>query len=189
VEARRIHLACNIIRAEAATGDRREALRLVLQLVRYLDGEPSCWPFASVAVAQPFPLASPSRHGLMSQVWREVCGLLTSAAPDATELWSEPALSGFALRDGGEFASLNAWFAAVDADRRGDRAAFLEQAATFFAGGRVVENAWHELGETLLAVILERREPSCERPGRPSVGDDAPKDGVCVPHDRSASHA
>jgi hypothetical protein len=155
VEARRVHLARNVVRVDRVSGDQSGALHLALRLVRYIDGSPAAWPFPPVALTDPASLSVDERRVLMEQVWDEISQALLEPAPGTADLWSDPELAAFALPDSSMFWQLRAWLDAMHAFCCRDAATFLERACTFFAAGPVVPKAWHALTDALLRMSTD----------------------------------
>jgi hypothetical protein len=151
IEVRRVHLARNAVRVEAAAGNSQTALRMALDLASYLDGDRAAWPFPELA-AKSSPLGSDEKRALMGQVWTELSRLLTDRPVAASPLWNDPKLTAFGPGEGGASRQLTAWLEATRALQGEDIPTFLRKAVKFFAEGPVIENAWRDFTQVFAAV-------------------------------------
>jgi hypothetical protein len=149
IEARRVHLARNIVRVETLVNNPKEAMRLASCLERYLEGCPERWPFLEFPVATVLePLSDEIRLLLMDQILGEIALLWSRRNPQCRELMIQG--SELLLRDGematGIFARVHTWLAAMGASAEDDVRGFLEHALYFFSERPgYLGNAWREL--------------------------------------------
>jgi hypothetical protein len=157
VEARRIHLARNIIRVETYANRQVEAMQLASRLVRYIDGRGEPWPIPDLRlVTAPDPLRAKARWILMDQILGELALLTRRHKPRAPDLIP---LGSALFQEGAtddNFAPVHTWLAAMRASADGDAAAFLKHARVFFSEAPAyLAQAWRELSLEFLDVVKE----------------------------------
>jgi hypothetical protein len=159
VEARRIHLARNIVRVETFANHQQEAMRLASCLEAYVEGCQERWPFPEFPVATaPDPLEEEVRWLLMDQILGEIALLWTRRNPRCREhvtLTRELLLAGG--ETGGELARVRTWLAALHASAKDDLKGFLDHALLFFSEQPgPFGNAWRELSLELFEVARNK---------------------------------
>lgn len=133
-DLRLVHLARNIARVRAEAGRAEDALKLALQLVRFIEGDGDCWPWSALVCA-PGRLSGDAAWMAMDQVVMEIA--LVLRPPGGAALHARAQCEGWLNFDASPpgFGRVHDFIAAYQALAVGDDARFLRDAANFFAGG------------------------------------------------------
>lgn len=138
IEARRIHLARNLIRVESTAGNSEIAIRLIGSLLNYLNGDVNVWPFPETRLStNPDQLETPLKLFLADQVLGEAYSLLSQPKPIALNLikMGEPYLFSEDFNDDSDLAKVHLWLSAMRASVEDDIPTFLKKVALFLADG------------------------------------------------------
>ena len=159
MDARRVHLASNLMRLESHSGEARTAARIGFQLLHYVEGDGESWPLTNLAAAtNDVRIPAPLRTTAFNQAAWELA-LLFAHGGKATQA--------VALEEGDRAAaqrrtkrthrieSLALWTRARRALAEADHTAFLAQASLFFPEGHATPMLWLALAADICRVCDE----------------------------------
>jgi hypothetical protein len=160
IEARRVHLARNIIRVRSSAGRLASALDMACRLVRYVGGESLEWPIPEVQLAtRPDALSVPDQLSLLDQVVSEISRLTRDARGAALVAEADPALFDPEATLGPRLARVHLRLSAISGLVAQNLIRWLESGVIFFGDGPgYMPRAWREMS-TELATICEQLAP------------------------------
>ncbi len=148
LEGRTIHLACNILKIEACSGDRKKALEIACYLINSMQGDRSKVVDANINLLEPVRhLSFTDQYFLFTQVFGEVAKLLANCNDEeAKELVD---LADSYIKDCNwsadkQFGREYIWFQNKKTLLRGKIGEFLTESSNFLAEGRKASKLlWH----------------------------------------------
>ncbi len=135
VEARRIHLARNIIRVKSFSGSLDESMRLSSFMIKYIEGDNSFWPFPEQALlSRPNLIDTKIKWVLMDQILGEIALLLGEGKSVFKKLLNinEVYLFENDINLTNKLRQVHIWLAAIRAFIEDDVVEFLNNSIIFF---------------------------------------------------------
>ena len=159
IDARRVHLACNLMRLESRSGEIRRAARMGFQLLHYVEGDGESWPLTNLAAATNDVQIPPHLRtvGFTQAAW-ELALLFANEGKASQAVAVEEGERVAAQRRAEpthQIESLALWTGAKRALAEGDPAAFLAQASLFYDEGLATPILWIALATDTCRVCDE----------------------------------
>ena len=148
LDGRAIHLACNILKIEACSGNHEKAMKIACYLITKMKGNYNSLLYKDIDLLEPVHhLSCEDQYFLFTQVFGEVAKLLATCSDDeSNELVT---LATDFLEDGNwtsdeQFDREYTWFQNKKTLVKGKIIEFLEQSSNFLAMGRSASKLlWH----------------------------------------------
>jgi hypothetical protein len=186
LDARRVHLARNMLRLDARGGRPRKATAAVFGLFRYLTGEYEAWPYDDlVCRVRGEPMCDMERRMMFDQVGRELALVLIhnddAVRRDVISNGLRHARDAEGARPANSplpnhIAITRQWLNAMDARLHDDPSRFFHEAAKTFRLGRIAPSLWFSLArEVVVACDEALAEHVASGDGAPAA---APSDGT-----------
>jgi len=152
LDARRVHLARNLLRLDACSGNPLEAARAAFKLLNYTVGEDQSWPYPALQskASACMTMNEAKQHMVFNQVAREVVLIFIHADTDLhsallakgetiIQNTGNDGIAGSDIR----MTAVRQWLCAKRASLEGQPEDFWSQSATFFRAGCVAPAFWY----------------------------------------------
>ena len=148
LQARPIHLACNLVKVEACSGNNEKAIKIACYLINNIEGNYNCSLYKDINLLKPVQyLPLNNENVLFIQVFEEIAKLLASCNDNVSNKLITVAsnlLGDRNLSSNKQFDREYTWFKNKKALTKGQVIEFIEESSKFLADGRGFSKLlWH----------------------------------------------